>query len=55
MLNAAAAIVVAEKAPTIEDGVEMARQSIDSGAALEKLRVLINFQINANENWFYIG
>ena len=43
VLNAAAAIVVAEKAPTIEDGVEMAHQSIDSGAALEKLRVLINF------------
>jgi anthranilate phosphoribosyltransferase len=42
LLNAAAGLVVAEVAPTLANGVERARESIDSGAAaetLERLRV----------------
>ena len=37
LLNAAAALVVAEAAPDLAAGVEMARESIDSGAAREKI------------------
>ena len=41
LLNAAAAIVAGEKADRLEDGLRLAEQSIDSGAALEKLKVLV--------------
>ena len=41
LLNAAAGIVAGEKVDTIEEGIELARQSIDSGAAMEKLEILI--------------
>ncbi|PZR00006.1 MAG: anthranilate phosphoribosyltransferase [Cereibacter sphaeroides] len=37
LLNAAAALVVADKAATLREGVEMARASIDSGAAKARL------------------
>jgi len=37
LLNAAAALVVAEKAGSLREGVEIAAQSIDSGAARAKL------------------
>ncbi|MDR7126926.1 anthranilate phosphoribosyltransferase [Pseudotabrizicola sp. 4114] len=40
LLNAAAALVVADKAKTLTEGVEMARQSIDSGAAKGKITAL---------------
>lgn len=40
LLNAAAALVVADKAAHLKDGVEMARQSIDSGAAKSKVAAL---------------
>jgi anthranilate phosphoribosyltransferase len=40
LLNAAAALVVAGRAPVLAAGVEMARESIDSGAALAKVRGL---------------
>ncbi|SEM67411.1 anthranilate phosphoribosyltransferase [Palleronia pelagia] len=40
LLNAAAALVVAGRADDLAAGVEMARESIDSGAALEKVRSL---------------
>lgn len=40
LLNTAAALVVADKASGLEQGVEMAKQSIDSGAAKEKLQKL---------------
>jgi len=33
LLNAAAALVVAERAATLAEGAELARQSIDTGAA----------------------
>lgn len=41
VLNAAAAIVVGEKADTLEEGLKIAEQSIDSGAAMKKLNLLI--------------
>ena len=37
LLNSAAALVVAEAAPDLRTGVEMAAQSIDSGAAKDKI------------------
>ena len=37
LLNAAAALVVAEKAQDLKSGVEMAEVSIDSGAAKDKI------------------
>ena len=40
LLNAAAALVVAGKAADLRDGVARARESIDSGAAGEKLIAL---------------
>jgi anthranilate phosphoribosyltransferase len=40
LLNAAAALVVADKAETLRDGVALARASIDSGAAKAKLDAL---------------
>jgi anthranilate phosphoribosyltransferase len=43
VLNAGAAIVAAGKADTIEAGVQMAKDVIDSGKALEKLDKLIEF------------
>ena len=40
LLNAAAALVVADKAPDLKAGVELAAQSIDSGAAKGKITAL---------------
>ncbi|WP_099823939.1 anthranilate phosphoribosyltransferase [Oceaniglobus indicus] len=40
LLNAAAALVVADRVTSLTDGVEMARHSIDSGAAKEKIEAL---------------
>ncbi len=40
LLNAAAALMVAGKAGTLPEGVEMAAESIDSGAAREKIETL---------------
>ena len=36
LLNAAAALVIAERAGDLREGVELARASIDSGAARER-------------------
>jgi len=41
LLNAAAALVAGEKAETIKEGIALARETIDSGRALEKLEGLI--------------
>lgn len=41
VLNAAAAIYVAGLAPTLKEGLVLAKQSIDQGKALEKLEVLL--------------
>ena len=43
LLNAAAVFVAAEKVSNLRDGIEMARESIDSGRAMKKLDVLIRF------------
>ncbi|NOX73351.1 MAG: anthranilate phosphoribosyltransferase [Alphaproteobacteria bacterium] len=40
LLNAAAALIVADKVKTLPQGVEMARESIDSGAAKAKIEAL---------------
>ncbi|GKY89079.1 anthranilate phosphoribosyltransferase [Sinisalibacter aestuarii] len=40
LLNAAAALVVADKAGSLTDGVDIARHSIDSGAARAKIEAL---------------
>jgi anthranilate phosphoribosyltransferase len=40
-MNAAAALVAGEKAETIKQGLELAKEAIDSGRALEKLEGLI--------------
>ncbi len=40
LLNAAAALIVADKAQSIADGVQVAEMSIDSGAALSRLERL---------------
>lgn len=42
LLNAGLGIYAHGKAKTIKEGIELAKQSIDSGAALEKLNYLIN-------------
>lgn len=41
LLNSAAALYVSEKVPSIEEGIELARESIDSGRANEKLEQLV--------------
>ncbi|MHB0977257.1 MAG: anthranilate phosphoribosyltransferase [Candidatus Aquicultorales bacterium] len=43
LLNAGAALLAADKAETLTDGIALAARSIDSGAALEKLRHLTEF------------
>ena len=43
LLNAAAAIVVGGKADDVGAALEMARDSLDSGAALKKLKTLVEF------------
>ena len=40
LLNAAAALIVADRVTDLKAGVEMARESIDSGAAAEKIAKL---------------
>ena len=43
LLNAGAAIYVSDRASTLGEGIEMARAAIDSGAARDKLRQLVDF------------
>jgi len=43
LLNAGAGLLVTGAAPTIEKGIELARTSIESGAALEKLEQLAQY------------
>jgi anthranilate phosphoribosyltransferase len=40
LLNAAAALVVADRAKTLKEGVEIARASLDSGKAKAKIEAL---------------
>lgn len=46
ILNAAAAIFVSGQAPDLRTGIEAASDSIDSGAAMAKLRELIEFGLS---------
>lgn len=50
LLNAAAALVVAEKAESIKEGLIVAARSIDSGAALGKLEELRRFSQGYKES-----
>ena len=43
LVNAAAALLLAHKAPDVRAAVELARESIDSGAARSKLEELVTF------------
>ncbi len=43
VLNAGAALMVADKAASVQEGMALAEQAIDSGAALEKLNRLVQF------------
>ena len=43
LLNAGATIYISGRADSIEEGIEIARDSIDSGKALQKLQNLIAF------------
>jgi anthranilate phosphoribosyltransferase len=49
LVNAAAAIVLGEKAPDLRKGIQLARESLDSGAALAKLEGLRDFCARAEE------
>jgi len=48
LLNAAAALVIADKAETLPQGVEMARESIDSGSAKAKIEALAKLTSEAS-------
>ena len=43
LLNAAAALVVADKVDSFKDGIELARKTVQNGEAYEKLRSLVKF------------
>jgi anthranilate phosphoribosyltransferase len=43
LLNTAAALVAAEKAAEFQEGIHLAAESIDQGAALAKLEALVTF------------
>ena len=47
LLNAAAALVAAGKADHLRDAVPLAEKAIDSGAAQQRLRALVNFSCSA--------
>lgn len=42
LLNAAAALIVAGKVKDMKEGVALGQKSLDSGAALEKLKRLVS-------------
>ncbi|HUX29681.1 MAG TPA: anthranilate phosphoribosyltransferase [Thiobacillus sp.] len=49
LFNAGAAIYVADRADTLGEGIELAREAIRSGAAREKLRQLVAFSHRGTE------
>jgi anthranilate phosphoribosyltransferase len=49
LLNAGAAIYVADRAATLGEGIERAREAIASGAARERLRQLVEFSCRSGE------
>ena len=48
LLNAAAVFVASRKVSDLKEGAEMARESIDSGRAMEKLKELVRFSNRAS-------
>jgi anthranilate phosphoribosyltransferase len=48
VLNAALAIACSDKNVSVENGIRMAQESIDSGSAMHKLQALIDFDRTAN-------
>ncbi|MEJ5299906.1 MAG: anthranilate phosphoribosyltransferase [Thermodesulforhabdaceae bacterium] len=48
LINSAFALMAAGKAETVREGINLARESIDSGAALGKLKALIDFTQSAS-------
>lgn len=48
LLNSAAALVIADKASDLKAGVEIAKESLDSGAALAKLEALAKLTSSTN-------
>lgn len=48
LLNAAAVFVASRKVSDLKEGVEMARESIDSGKAMNKLKELVRFSNTAS-------
>ena len=44
IVNAAGGFVVAGQAKDLKEGIDLAREELDSGRALEKLRALQNFK-----------
>ena len=48
VVNAAGGFVVAGLVRDLKEGIELAREEIDSGRGLEKLRALQNFQANSS-------
>jgi len=53
LLNAGAAIFISGIARDIQDGIDMARESIDSGRALGKFRDYFEFAKRENDDIFY--
>jgi len=43
LINAAAALLAAEKAENMKDGIRLAEKAIDTGGALEKMNALVNY------------
>lgn len=43
LINAAAALVAAEKAENMKDGIQLAEKAIDTGGAAEKMKALIDY------------
>ena len=42
-MNAGAALYIGDKADSISEGVQLAQQLIDSGAAMKKLKEFVKF------------
>ncbi|MHC1566274.1 MAG: anthranilate phosphoribosyltransferase [Candidatus Syntropharchaeia archaeon] len=50
VLNSAAGIYIGGKAKDMEEGIEIAENTIDSGEALEKLREMVEYRYNIGHN-----
>lgn len=55
LLNSGAVLYVAGIASDLREGIQLAKTSIDSGAALAKLKVLVEFASNGEKKFFFEG